>query len=132
MTAPTPATAARHSAEYAPCFYCGELCNDLAGDPGLWSLYFPDPDQYGSGYGRHHHTKCVMRRLDDLSSAAVERDRLKATNRELLAALRELSAMYTHAWDLVDGGLTMLSGSVDRFEAAHENARAAISRATTE
>jgi hypothetical protein len=44
----------------------------------------------------------------------------------LAKALHELSAMYTHAWDLVGGGLVMLEASIPRFEKAHANAIAAL------
>ena len=40
----------------------------------------------------------------------------------LVKALTELSNMYTHAWDRVDGGLTMFGSSVDRFQKAHRDA----------
>ena len=49
---------------------------------------------------------------------------------ELLAALRAMEAMYTHAWDRTDGGLLMMPGSVERFDAACEKARATIAKAT--
>jgi hypothetical protein len=55
-----------------------------------------------------------------------ERDRPKAENETLRAALSELSAMYAHAWDLVDGGLIMMGPSIPRFEAAHAAARKAL------
>lgn len=45
---------------------------------------------------------------------------------ELERALTELSEMYTHAWDLTDGGLIMMGPSVARFETAHANARRAL------
>lgn len=44
-----------------PCFYCGEKINNLAGNPGKWSLHFPQPD--GTGICQHYHTECVMDRL---------------------------------------------------------------------
>ena len=49
---------------------------------------------------------------------------VKAVNNHdaLVKALTELSHMYTHAWDRVDGGLTMFGSSVDRFEKAHRDA----------
>lgn len=50
-------------------------------------------------------------------------------NQRLLAALKELDAMYAHCWDLVDGGLTIMPPSIPRFEAAHFAARVAIRRA---
>jgi len=55
--------------------------------------------------------------------------RLIAAAPELLEALKELSAMYTHAWDSDGGALIMLPPSVPRFEAAHAKAVDAISKA---
>jgi hypothetical protein len=57
---------------------------------------------------------------------------LLAAAPDLLEALNDLSAVYTHAWDLVDGGLMMFGDSIPRFEAAHAKARAAIGKATGE
>jgi hypothetical protein len=45
---------------------------------------------------------------------------------ELEAALRGLSDMYSHAWDLVAGGLVMQPPSIPRFEEAHRVARIAL------
>lgn len=45
---------------------------------------------------------------------------------QLRAALKDLTDMYTHAWDLVDGGLIMLPPSIPRFEAAHNAAMLAL------
>jgi hypothetical protein len=42
---------------------------------------------------------------------------------EAIAALKELSAMYAHAWDRVDGCLVMMPGSIERFEKAHAEAK---------
>ena len=44
-----------------PCYYCGELTNSLAGDPGSWPLGFTHND--GTGVVRWHHTRCVQERL---------------------------------------------------------------------
>jgi len=49
-------------------------------------------------------------------------ERIKALD----GALRELSAMYSHAWDTVNGDLLMMSGSIPRFEAAHKRAEEAL------
>ena len=51
---------------------------------------------------------------------------LKKRISTLEIALRELSAMYSHAWDAVDGSLLMLPESIPRFEAAHRAAEAAL------
>lgn len=53
-------------------------------------------------------------------------DALKDENLRLREALRGLSEMYVHAWDIVDGGLMMMGESVPMFEEAHEKARAAL------
>ena len=45
---------------------------------------------------------------------------------QLKTALKGLSAMYTRAWDRVDGGLVMLPPSIPEFEAAHAAARVAL------
>ncbi len=50
-------------------------------------------------------------------------------NAELLKALRDLSDMYGHAWDLANGGLMMMEPSIPRFESAHTAAQKAIARA---
>ncbi len=43
------------------CTFCGEPTNNLAGNPGRWSLQFTHPD--GSGLVRDHHVQCVQDRL---------------------------------------------------------------------
>ena len=53
-------------------------------------------------------------------------DALLAERDALREALQELSEMYVHAWDLVDGGLFMSPNSVKKFEAAHAKAAAAL------
>jgi hypothetical protein len=45
---------------------------------------------------------------------------------KLRSALKGLSDMYSHAWDLVDGGLMMHGSSVERFESAHNAAYALL------
>jgi hypothetical protein len=47
---------------------------------------------------------------------------------DLLKALKDLSTMYAQAWDLVDGGLTMMGDSVPLFESRHQAASKAIER----
>lgn len=48
---------------------------------------------------------------------------------QLREALKEMEAMYTHAWDRVEGGLLMMPDSVARFDSACERARAALAAA---
>jgi hypothetical protein len=52
--------------------------------------------------------------------------RLEASNAALVKALTDLSNMYAHAWDRVDGGLTMFGSGVERFEKAHYAAQVAL------
>jgi len=44
----------------------------------------------------------------------------------MVKALTDLSNMYAHAWDRVDGGLTMFGSGVERFEKAHYAAQVAL------
>jgi hypothetical protein len=59
-------------------------------------------------------------------------DSLVARVKELMAALKEMEAMYTHAWDRVDGGLTMMKSSVERFDAACGRAHELLKSVTAE
>lgn len=51
---------------------------------------------------------------------------LKAENEALLGALKGMTSMYGHCWDLVDGGLLCMQDNVQRFEDAHEAAQKVI------
>lgn len=54
---------------------------------------------------------------------------IQADRLELLTeALSDLSDMYAHVWDRVDGALVMLPQSIKRFERAHAKARIALRR----
>jgi hypothetical protein len=44
------------------CYYCGEPCNDLAGNPGLWTVYLCHKDD--RGVPKAHHIQCISERLD--------------------------------------------------------------------
>lgn len=46
-----------------PCFYCGESCDGLAGNPGLWPIPFPHKD--APGVVKWHHMQCVYRRVNE-------------------------------------------------------------------
>lgn len=52
-----------------------------------------------------------------------------ATNAQLVAALKELCAMYGSTWDSVDGSLVMMGTGVERFEKAHDAGLAALAAA---
>lgn len=58
-----------------------------------------------------------------------KRYQMESAAPDMLEALKELSAMYSHAWDAEGGALVMLPPSVARFEAAHEKAQIAIAKA---
>jgi hypothetical protein len=45
-----------------PCYYCGELCNSLAGNPGLWPVAGCHPDE--PGVTKYHHSSCTFERAD--------------------------------------------------------------------
>lgn len=46
-----------------PCYYCGEPCNALAGNPGKWPLAFPHRDE--PGVVKWQHVGCVVARLTE-------------------------------------------------------------------
>lgn len=50
------------------CYYCGEMTNHLAGNPGKWPLLFCHGDK--PGVTRWHHTGCVTERLRDSAQSA--------------------------------------------------------------
>jgi hypothetical protein len=50
-----------------PCYYCGKLCNNFAGDPGEWSVGFPEKDELGKI--KYHHMGCLLKRLKLLEEA---------------------------------------------------------------
>ncbi len=54
-----------------------------------------------------------------------------AREERLRSALKGLSDMYVNTWDLVNGDLVMPADGVERFEAAHAKARAALSTPST-
>lgn len=41
-------------------------------------------------------------------------------------ALKDITKMYSHAWDLVNGGLMMMPDSIPQFEKAHEKVEKAL------
>lgn len=43
------------------CVLCGERTNSLHGNPGLWCLWFTEPD--GTGTVRPHHVHCVQKAI---------------------------------------------------------------------
>jgi len=44
-----------------PCYYCGEPCNSLAGNPGKWPVALCHADE--PGVVKWHHGGCVSERL---------------------------------------------------------------------
>lgn len=46
-----------------PCYYCGKPVNNLAGNPGLWSVGLCHADD--PGVVKWHHVKCVSERLGE-------------------------------------------------------------------
>jgi hypothetical protein len=50
-----------------PCYYCGELCDNLSGDPGKWSVGYPEKEEPGKV--KYHHMECLLKRLNLLEEA---------------------------------------------------------------
>jgi hypothetical protein len=44
-----------------PCYYCGKPIDNLAGNPGKWSVLLCHEDD--PGVVKPHHSQCVMDRL---------------------------------------------------------------------
>lgn len=55
-----------------PCYYCGELCDSFAGNPGKWPIILCHKD--APGVSKAHHSACISSRLELVMSevAAVE------------------------------------------------------------
>ncbi len=75
---------------------------------------------HGWGHMYDPCPKCIGNASDS------RRDNLEQENATLRAALSELSNVYTHCWDLVDGGLILMPSSMERFENANAGARKAL------
>ena len=101
-----------------PCGYCGKLCDPVAGNPSLWPLYFPDPDQFGTGEGRDHHVGCVIEKIQ-------AGDRAAALTAELLAALGKIAA----APLTIAASPDVISAVQDFHEIVCEIANSAIAKA---
>lgn len=53
-----------------PCYYCGEPCNSLAGDPGKWPVALCHSDE--PGVMKWHHSHCVSIRLAQASKLSTD------------------------------------------------------------
>src|SRR5579864_4275940 len=58
-------TAKPHEGHNEPCYYCGEPCDDLVGNPSLWSVVLCHSDD--PGVAKYHHVGCVSDRLEQLA-----------------------------------------------------------------
>lgn len=77
---------------------------------------------------RYHKAlaEAVLSLTAENKALADEVARLAADKEALLTALKSMTSMYGHCWDLVDGGLLCMQSSVQRFEDAHEAAQKVI------
>ena len=78
-----------------------------------------------SGCGNHNCDPLLIGRDGDYVYYD-DYEKLKAENEALLTALKGMTSMYGHCWDLVDGGLLCMQDNVQRFEDAHEAAHKLI------
>ncbi len=53
-----------------PCYYCGKPVNNLAGNPGLWSVELCHLD--APGRVKRHHVSCVSERLVRLEAVEAQ------------------------------------------------------------
>lgn len=73
------ALSASHEGHDAPCYYCKEPCDSLAGNPGRWPIPLCHRDE--PGVVKWHHTGCVAERL-------IENQPAHSTNSDLLTPER--------------------------------------------
>lgn len=117
-----------------------ELCDTLSALLGEIAVAVRGPEEPKSRHGFNDlpsRVKTVVAERDQLRAEvaglktgyeAYERvnAELKAENEVLLSALKGMTSMYGHCWDLVDGGLLCMQDNVQRFEDAHEAAQKVI------
>jgi hypothetical protein len=66
-----------------PCHYCGEPCDALAGNPGLWPLGFAHSED--PGVCKWHHARCVTQRLALADEQRVRIAKLESALRTCIA-----------------------------------------------
>ncbi len=67
------------------CYFCGNPCNSLAGDPGKWPVFlWQGAISKETGKAFWHHAGCVMEKLDELAAL-----RTKCTWRPISEAPRD-------------------------------------------
>lgn len=64
-----------------PCYYCGQACNALHGNPNKWPIPLCHADDPGKT--KYHHIGCVSERLVQLGNLESENSRIKAENERL-------------------------------------------------
>lgn len=101
-----------------PCYYCGEPCNSLAGNPGVWPIHLTHKDDPGKV--KWHHIGCVQKNLvenqvDDIKEKMIS-DRWKEVKPTIAAQkirsrlaheLDSMDELPDHVWDILDIGIQM-------------------------
>lgn len=72
-----------------PCYYCGEPCDSLTGNPSMWPIPLCHSDE--PGRVKRHHSGCVSRRLIALDAAVAE------LKREISGAESTAGCSFRHA-----------------------------------
>lgn len=57
------------------CYYCGDPCNDLIGNPSKWSVALCHRDE--PGVVKWHHTGCITSRLVENQNLEIADDGIK-------------------------------------------------------
>ena len=68
-----------------PCYYCGELCNAVAGNPEKWPIPLCHPEEPGKV--KWHHVGCVSERLRKIERLPAELEAVRAEKELLLEQL---------------------------------------------
>lgn len=73
-----------------PCYYCKELCDNLAGSPFKWAVGLPHKEE--PGVVKWHHKGCVMERLNRLErSDRTKENSFPAYKARLITLLQQIS-----------------------------------------
>lgn len=64
-----------------PCYYCGENCDALAGNPGKWPVMLCHKDE--PGVMKYHHVECVTKRLiENVSNETLIRELMRRYHKD--------------------------------------------------
>lgn len=87
-----------------PCYYCNELTEPLADNPGRWPIVLCHPDE--PGVPKHHHAGCISQRLEpyiytDNTKAAALLEQAREGLDGIIKYVQEQAAQNNLDWGLL-------------------------------